>query len=60
MAKYKINMIYTTSKWAEIEIEASSENDARMKSEFCFMEQDLEWQDTSDADLDVDVEKVED
>lgn len=59
MAKYKINMIYTTSKWTEIEIEASSENDARMKAESCFMEQDLEWQDTSDADLDVDVEKVE-
>jgi len=60
MAKYKINMIYTTSKWTEIEIEASSENDARMKAELCFMEQDLEWQDTNDADLDVDVEKLED
>ena len=59
MAKYKINMIYTTSKWTEIELEASSENDARMKAEFCFMEQDLEWQDTNDADLDVDVERVE-
>jgi hypothetical protein len=60
MAKYKIKIIYTTSKWTEIEVEASSGNDARMKAELCFMEQDLEWQDTNDADLDVDVEKVED
>jgi hypothetical protein len=58
MQKYTINMIYTTSKWTEFEIEASSESDARMKAELWFMDQDLNWQDCDDGDLDIEVQEV--
>lgn len=61
MAKYKFDIIYTTSKRAKHEIEAESEGEARRKAMLWFADQDTRnWSDCGDADIDVDVEKLED
>jgi hypothetical protein len=61
MAKYRFNMIYTTSRWMEHDIEADSEDEARRKAMLWFSNQDTSnWSDCDDTDLDVYVEKVED
>jgi hypothetical protein len=61
MAKYRFDIIYTTSKRSKHEIEAESEGEARWKAMLWFVDQDTNnWSDCGDADIDVDVEKVED
>lgn len=59
MAKYRFDIIYTTSKRAQHEIEADSEEEARWGAMLWFANQDTgNWSDCGDADIDVDVEEV--
>lgn len=59
MARYRFDIIYTTSKRAQHEIEAESEGEARRKAMLWFVDQDTNnWSDCGDADIDVDVEEV--
>jgi len=56
MPKYKFDLIYTTSKYAEHEVEASSLIEARNKIHRWFMDEDTgNWSDTSEADLEVEL-----
>lgn len=56
MPKYKFDLVYTTSRYAQREVEAASLLEARSKIYAWFLEQDTgDWMDTDDADLDVEL-----
>ena len=56
MPKYKFDLIYTTSKHRQHEVEASSLIEARSKIHSWFMDEDTsDWNGMSDADLDIEL-----
>lgn len=56
MPKYKFDIVYTTSKYTQHEVEAASPLEARNKICAWFLDQDTSnWMDTDDADLDVEL-----
>jgi hypothetical protein len=56
MPKYKFDLIYTTSKYRQHEVEASSLIEARSKIHSWFLDEDTSnWYNTSDADLDIEL-----
>ncbi len=60
MPKYKFDLVYTTSKHRQIEVEASSQLEARSKVHSWFMDEDTsDWSDIDDDDDRLEIELVE-
>jgi len=56
MPRYKFDLIYTTSKYMQHEVDASSLIEAKNKIHSWFLDADTsDWDDTSEADLDIEL-----
>ena len=57
MQTFNVTMLYTTTKYKDIAIEANSEREARETARRIFMDEDTSnWSECDDAFLDIDVE----
>lgn len=56
MPRYKFDLVYTTSKYTQHEVEASSQLEARHKIHGWFMNEDTsKWSDIDDVSLDIEL-----
>ena len=57
MQTFNVTMLYTTTKYKDLAIEAKSEREAREIARRMFMDEDTSnWSECDDASLDIDIE----
>ena len=57
MQTFNVTMLYTTTKYKDLAIEAKSEREAREMARRMFMDEDTNnWSECDDASLDIDIE----